>query len=73
MPFFIPVMYRQMIASFSLRRLRSSSYNRPGIMVVEMKIDSFLPGFLIDPNQMVFDQGNRRLLEIHGPTLLSPE
>lgn len=69
-PFFIPVMDRQIIASFYLRKLTSSPYIRPDVMVVEMKIDSVLLGLLIDPNHLVFDQGTRRLVEIHGPTLL---
>mgnify|MGYP000650019115 CR=1 FL=1 len=72
-PFFIPVMDRKILAPFTLRKIGSSPYNRPGVMVVEMKIDSFLLGFLIDPNQLVFDRNTRRLMEIHGPTLLRRE
>jgi hypothetical protein len=39
-------------------------------MVFEMRINSVFPGFFTDPNHLVFDTGTRRLLEIHGPTLL---
>jgi hypothetical protein len=58
------------VAPFRLARLKESPYVKQGTMVFEMRINSVFLGFFMDPNHLVFDTATRRLLEIHGPTLL---
>jgi len=60
----------QRVAPFRLARLKESPYVKQGTMVFEMRINSVFLGFFMDPNHLVFDTATRRLLEIHGPTLL---
>ena len=72
-PFRIPIPNRRMIADFTLRRIDNSTYQREGARVFEMKIASLFIGLFLAPNYLVFDAERKRLLEIHGPTVLLRE
>ena len=71
--FSLPVMNLQRLAAFKLKRLNASPYKREESVVFEMGIANFFLGFFIDPVQMVYDAKRRRVLEIHGPSLLDRE
>jgi hypothetical protein len=68
--FRLPVMNLQRLAAFKLKKLNESPYKREGSVVFEMGIANFFLGFFIDPVQMVYDARRKRVLEIHGPSLL---
>jgi hypothetical protein len=55
---------------FRAVRVEGTAYDGPGRMVVEVSAKSLLLRFLGAPNQYVLDEKTRRILEIHGPTLL---
>ncbi len=68
--FRLPVMNLQRLATFKLKKLNKSPYKREGSVVFEMGIANFFLGFFLDPVQMVYDARKKRVLEIHGPSLL---
>lgn len=68
--FSLPAMSLQRLATFKLEKLDSSPYLRRGVVVFQMSIDSFFLGLLLDPVQMVYDREKKRVVEIHGPSLL---
>jgi hypothetical protein len=68
--FSLPAMSLQRLATFKLEKLDSSPYLRSGVVVFKMSIDSFILRLLVDPVQIVFDREKKRVVEIHGPSLL---
>ncbi len=68
--FSLPAMSLQRLAQFKLEKLDSSPYLRNGVVVFKMSIDSFILRLLVDPVQMVYDREKKRVVEIHGPSLL---
>lgn len=71
--FSLPVMNLQRLATFKLKKLNESPYKSDGSVVFEMGIANFFLGFFVDPVQMVYDAKRKRVLEIHGPSLLDRE
>lgn len=55
---------------FKAAKVEGTAYNGPGRLVVEVSAKSLLLRFLGAPNQYVLDETTRRIVEIHGPTLL---
>jgi len=71
--FHFPAMTLQRIVRFQLSRHDSSPYARKGVMVVKMDIANVLLRLLVDPVDLVYDMNTRRVLEIHGKSLLERE
>jgi hypothetical protein len=60
----------QRIARFRIYNNTESPWNRPGVIVLKMDLANlFLRGFL-DPVDLVYDLRTKRLVEIHGKSLL---
>ncbi|MBN1533327.1 MAG: hypothetical protein JXA20_11735 [Spirochaetes bacterium] len=68
--FKLPAMSLQRVAEFQLQRDPSSPYAREGVMVVRMKIASYLLRLFVDPVDLVLETGTKRMAEIHGKSLL---
>ena len=48
----------------------ASDWNRPGVIVLKMELASMFLRFFVDPVDLVYDVRTRRLVEIHGKSLL---
>jgi hypothetical protein len=68
--FHLPAMTLQRIARFQIRKLDDSLYARKGVMVLKMDIASIFLRLLVAPVELVYDLETKRLLEIHGKSLL---
>ena len=68
--FYLPAMTLQRIARFRMYKNAESSWNRPGVIVLKMDLSSIFLRFFVDPVDLVYDLGTKRLLEIHGKSLL---
>jgi hypothetical protein len=71
--FHLPVMEYQRTVPFRFKKIRKSSYLRDGRVVLRMEIASFILGLLIGPVDFVFEEDSKRLVEIHGPSILRVE
>ena len=71
--FRLPVIEYQRTIPFRFRRVEGSPYVREGRVVLSMEIASPILGLFIDSVDFVFDERSRRLLEIHGPSILKVE
>jgi hypothetical protein len=68
--FYLPAMSLQRIARFRIYNNTESPWNRAGVIVLKMDLANlFLRGFL-DPVDLVYDLRTKRLVEIHGKSLL---
>jgi hypothetical protein len=63
----------QRTVPFRFRRTDDSPYARPGAVVLRMKIAGLILGLLIGSVDFVFDESTRRVLEVHGPSVLKVE
>ncbi|HOS41006.1 MAG TPA: hypothetical protein PLG31_14830, partial [Spirochaetota bacterium] len=59
------------LARFQITRIAGSPRNRPGVEVFQMKIANVFLRIAVDPVELVYDSASRRLLEIHGKSLLT--
>jgi hypothetical protein len=71
--FYFPAMTLQRIVRFQMSRNDASPYNREGVMVVKMDIANVFLRLLVDPVDLVYDLRSKRILEIHGKSLLERE
>jgi hypothetical protein len=71
--FHFPAMTLQRIVRFQLTRHDTSPYARDGVMVVKMDIANLFLRLLVDPVDMVYDARTKRVVEIHGKSLLERE
>jgi len=69
--FHLPAMSLQRLARFQITRIAGSPRNRPGVEVFQMKIANVFLRIAVDPVELVYDSASRRLLEIHGKSLLT--
>ena len=58
------------LVAFTMKRTENTGYERPGVIVLEMKTRSLLLRILADSNFFVVDAQNGNILEIHGPSIL---
>lgn len=68
--FFLPAMNLQRVAQFRMYANTKSVWNRPGVIVLKMDLASAFLRFFVDPVDLVYDLRTKRLLEIHGKSLL---
>lgn len=68
--FHLPAMTLQRIARFQIRTEEDSPYVREGVIVVKMDIANIFLRLLVDPVELVYELRTKRLLEIHGESLL---
>jgi hypothetical protein len=68
--FKLPAMNLQKVAEFQLRLQPDSEYAKNGSTVIRMKIANMFFRLFVDPVDLVFDPGTKRLMEIHGKSLL---
>jgi hypothetical protein len=71
--FHLPVMQYQRLIPFRFRKDDESPYVREGRVVFRMEIASFILGLFIGSVDFVFEEETRRLVEIHGPSILKVE
>ncbi len=71
--FHFPAMTLQRIVRFQISKHDGSSYARNGVMVVKMNIASVFLRLLVDPVDLVYDLNTKRIIEIHGKSLLERE
>lgn len=71
--FHLPAMTLQRIARFQIRKIEDSPHTRDEVMVVKMDIANIFLRLLVDPVELVYELGTKRLLEIHGESLLEYE
>ncbi len=71
--FYFPAMTLQRIVRFQMAKHDASPYNREGVMVVKMDIANVFLRLLVDPVDLVYDLRSKRILEIHGKSLLERE
>ena len=67
---FLPAPEFLRMVPFKAAKVEGTDFNGPGRLVVEVSAKSLLLRFLGAPNQYVLDETTRRIVEIHGPTLL---
>lgn len=68
--FTLPVPEFTTTTRFTMKKISSPDYDRPGTIVVEMKSNNILLLFLTKPIQFVLDSKSGRILEIHGTSVL---
>jgi len=68
--FHLPAMTLQRIARFQIRKLDDSPYARKGVVVLKMDVANIFLRLLVAPVELVYDLQTKRLLEIHGKSLL---
>lgn len=68
--FYLPAMTLQRIARFRLYKNTNSPWNRPGVVVYKMDMANMFLRYFVDPVDLVYDASSKRLLEIHGKSLL---
>jgi len=68
--FKLPAMNLQRVAEFQLRLQPDSEYARNGTAVFRMKIANYFLRLFVDPVDLVFDVATKRMIEIHGKSLL---
>ena len=68
--FMLPAMSLQRMAKFYLEKNPQSPYARPGVMVVKMNISNLIFRAFVDPVDLVYDMETKRIVEIHGKSLL---
>jgi hypothetical protein len=66
-------MQYQRLIPFRFQREAESPYIREGRVVFRMNIASLILGLLIGSVDFVFEEETRRLVEIHGPSVLKIE
>lgn len=71
--FHFPAMTLQRIVRFQLSRHDDSPYARDGVMVVKMDIANIFLRLLVDPVDLVYEVKTKRVVEIHGKSLLERE
>jgi hypothetical protein len=71
--FHLPVLEYQRTIPFRIRKVDESRYAREGRVVLRMEIANFLLDLLLGSVDFVFDGETRRLVEIHGPSVLKVE
>jgi len=69
--FNLPAMNLQRVAEFQLIADPQSPYAREGVIVLKMKIANYFLRLLVDPVDLVLDVKTKRMLEIHGKSLLT--
>ncbi len=69
--FNLPAMNLQKVARFQLSRDDASPYARKGVMVLKMKIANYFLRLFVDPVDLVMDMDTKRMIEIHGKSLLT--
>lgn len=60
----------QQVVKFQLVRKTDTPYNRPGVEVMRMDLSNGFLRLFIQPVDLVLDVQTKRLLEIHGKSLL---
>ena len=68
--FYLPAMTLQRIARFRVYKNKKSPWNRPGVIVIKMELANALFRLFLDPVDLVYDLKTKRLVEIHGKSLL---
>jgi hypothetical protein len=71
--FHFPAMELQQSVRFRMYRNRTSQYTRTGVLVLTMDTASALLRLIVDPVDLVIDERTKRLVEIHGKSLLERE
>jgi len=69
--FKLPAMNLQRVAEFQLLADPGSTYARNGVVVLRMKIANYFLRILVDPVDLVMDINTKRMIEIHGKSLLT--
>jgi len=69
--FKLPAMNLQKVAEFQLRLDPGSPYAKAGAAVIKMKIANVFFRLFVDPVDLVFDVETKRMIEIHGKSLLT--
>jgi len=68
--FLLPAMNMMRLAKFKFDLQEKSVYGGEGRAVIRLNISNIFFRFFIDPVDFVFDKKNKKIIEIHGPTLL---
>jgi hypothetical protein len=68
--FSFPVLEYKRTVPFGFTRAKKSPYAAPGVVVVRMAPASVLLDLLIEPVYFVYDEKAKRILEVHGPSIL---
>jgi len=68
--FYLPAMTLQRIARFRMYKNKKSPWNRPGVIVIKMELANVFLRLFVDPVDLVYDLNTKRLMEIHGKSLL---
>jgi hypothetical protein len=68
--FLLPAMSLQKVVRFRLYKDDSSKWARKGVMVLKMAPSNVFLRIFVDPVDLVYDTSNKRILEIHGKSLL---
>lgn len=68
--FKLPAPDIQQVATFTFEKDEKTEYEKPGHIVFKLDAASFFLRFLVRPSYFVYDLQSRRLMEIHGTTIL---
>ncbi len=68
--FLVPAPEFSTLVRFTMAPLPESEYAREGALVIVMETKSPFLRFLVGTNFFVIDEGDGRILEIHGPSVL---
>ncbi len=68
--FKLPAPDIQQVATFTFRKDSNSDYQKPGQIVFKMNVASIFLKLLVKPSYFVYDLETKRLMSIHGMTIL---
>jgi len=68
--FQLPAPNIQRVATFTFQKVDNSPYQKPGQIVYKLSAASIFLKLLVSPSYFVYDVATKRLMEIHGTTIL---